>query len=65
MFFLNPLFWIIIGLGIAIPASITIIINISIKLKVGDDYEFSLVSLFKVYLIALLGWAIFLTEVIN
>jgi hypothetical protein len=65
MFFLNSMFWIIVGLGLALPSTVTIVINIGIKLKAGDSYEFSLGSLFRVYLISLLGWAIFLSEVMG
>jgi uncharacterized membrane protein len=65
MFIINPLFWVIIGLGIAVPATFTIIVNISFKLRNGDNYEFSLVGLFKVYLIALIGWGIFFSEVVR
>jgi hypothetical protein len=65
MFITNSLFWIIIGLGIGIPATVTIIINVITKVISGDNYDLSVVSLFKVYLVALIGWSIFFSEVIR
>lgn len=65
MFFVNPLFWIIVGLGLAIPATATILINMTIKIREGDNYQISIIDMFKVYLVALIGWGIFFSEVMG
>jgi hypothetical protein len=53
------LFLCILGLGTSIPFTLVIIINLIIKVREGDRYQLNIISLGKVYLVALLGWALF------
>jgi L-cystine uptake protein TcyP (sodium:dicarboxylate symporter family) len=48
----------IVGLGISIPLTAVLIISIIVKLASGDNYQLDLTKLFKIYLGALLGWAL-------
>jgi len=59
------IFLIIIGLGLAIPSTVIIVFNLLVKWRAGNEYELSLASLAKIYFVALLGWAIFLNEVMG
>ena len=59
MFFLNPLFWEILSLGLALPCSFVIIFNLFIKAAAGEQYQLNIKQLFAVYFLALLGWSIF------
>lgn len=52
------IFWMILGVGIALPTTLILIHNVWLKAKEGDNYELNLSQLGKVYFIALLGWAI-------
>jgi hypothetical protein len=51
------------GLGIAIPFTLVIVINMIIKVREGDKYQLNIVSLGKVYLVALFGWALFFSTI--
>lgn len=55
---ISSLFWEILGMGIALPATYVFIHNVWLKSKEGDNYELNLPQLSRVYFIALLGWAI-------
>lgn len=55
---LNSVFWMILGLGIAIPFTVVAFFNISIKIKNPDSYDLNLGKLAVVYTLALLGWAL-------
>jgi len=52
-----PIFWIILGLGLAIPSTLVLAINLILKAVNGDKYEINLFQTFKVYSISLIGWA--------
>ena len=54
---IHHIFWLILGLGLATPATLVIITNLILKAVNGDKYEISLSQTFKVYLVALIGWA--------
>ena len=51
-------FFQILGLGIAIPATIIIVFNLSVKAMKGEEYQLSLKVLAIVYFTGLLGYAI-------
>jgi len=51
-------FWLVLGLGIAIPFSAVAVFNIFLSMAKGDNYELDLKRLGIIYLIALVGWAI-------
>lgn len=59
MFLLSAMFWKILGLGVSIPCTLIIIMNLGIKAISGDSYELSLKRVGILYFIALLGWAIY------
>lgn len=52
------IFWIIMGVGIAIPSTLILIHNVWLKAKEGDNYELKIGQLGKLYFVALMGWAI-------
>lgn len=56
------LFLIIIGLGIAIPFTFVILTTIMVKVK-DEAYQLDMSSLGKTYLVALLGWSIFVATI--
>jgi hypothetical protein len=48
----------IVALGVAIPLTCVMILNITIKLVSGDNYNLDLAKLFKIYVGALVAWAV-------
>jgi uncharacterized membrane protein YccC len=48
----------IVGLGLSIPLTAVLIISIIVKLASGDNYQLDMTKLFRIYLGALLGWAL-------
>jgi hypothetical protein len=59
------IFFIILGLGVAIPFSIVLLINLSLKIVLGGSYEVELKKVGIVYLVALLGWSTFFATFLN
>lgn len=57
------LFLCIIGLGIAIPFTGVILLNIVIKL-VEASYQLDINKITKLYLMALGGWALFISTIL-
>lgn len=57
--FNNPLFWKILSLGTAIPATIIVLITLLTQITAGGGYQADLSKLFRIYIVALLGWSIF------
>ena len=45
------------GLGIALPATLVLIFNFVIKMTAGDNYNLDLTKIAILYVVALLGWA--------
>jgi len=64
MFLISSIFWIILSLGVAIPTTFSVIITLVTKLVAGESYSINIPTLFKIYLIALLSWAIFVAEIL-
>lgn len=56
----NEMFGVILGLGLAIPCTGILILNLLVKAFNGDNYQLDLGGLGKVYLLALLGWSLFI-----
>lgn len=48
----------ILGFGIAIPATLVVLITVLTKATAGNNYEVKGNNLFFFYLTALIGWAI-------
>ena len=55
----------ILGLGVAIPFTLVMLINIIIKVREGSSYQIDMLSLGKVYITALLGWALFVSTILG
>lgn len=55
---ITSLFWMIIGLGIAVPSTLLLIFNLFTKAIAGENYQLSLQKVASLYLIALVGWGI-------
>ena len=60
----TQIFWNIIGLGLAIPSTIVLIFNLSVKARAGDNYQIDVSKTFLLYTLCLLGWAIFFGVVV-
>ena len=54
---ITNLFWVMLGLGIALPATLVLIFNFVIKMTAGDNYNLDLTKIAILYVVALLGWA--------
>lgn len=48
----------IVALGIAIPLTAVLFLNITIKVISGDNYQLDLQKLFRIYVGSLVAWAI-------
>jgi hypothetical protein len=59
------LFVLIVSLGLAIPFTGILIINLSLKLIAGDNYELNMLKLGKVYGVSLVSWALFVSILIK
>jgi len=55
---MNTAFWLILGLGVAIPGTLVLIINIVLSLLASDNYKLNLKQLGLVYVVTILGYAI-------
>lgn len=55
------LFLIIFSLGMAVPATIVVFITMFVKITQGDNFSTNMLVLSLVYVIALLGWAMFIS----
>jgi hypothetical protein len=51
-------FWLVIGLGIVIPTTAILILNLLLKAKNGDNYNLSGLKVAVLYAISIVGWAI-------
>jgi hypothetical protein len=48
----------IVAIGIAVPLTTVLFLNITIKVISGDNYQLDLHKLFRIYVGALVAWAI-------
>ncbi|MMZ43524.1 hypothetical protein D1872_50760 [compost metagenome] len=51
-------FWLILGLGLAIPGTIVLIINMVLSLVAANNYSLDIKRVALVYFVTLLGYAI-------
>lgn len=51
-------FWVILGLGIAIPSTLLILFNLFTKAIAGENYELKIDKLGIYYLVTIVGWAV-------
>jgi hypothetical protein len=54
---MTSIFWMILGLGVAIPGTIVLIVNMVLSLVAKDNYTLDLKKIGMVYFITLLGYA--------
>jgi hypothetical protein len=55
---INSLFFLIIGLGLAVPGALLLIFTVTMSFTAGDKFELNMKKLIAVYLVTLLGFAI-------
>jgi hypothetical protein len=55
---MTSVFWLIIGIGLAVPATLVLITNILLSIRAKDNYTLDLKRVGLVYLVALIGYAI-------
>jgi hypothetical protein len=55
---INSLFFLIIGLGLAVPGTLLLIFTVTMSFTAGDKFELNMKKLIAVYLVTLLGFAI-------
>lgn len=48
----------IVSIGVAVPLTVVLLLNITLKILAGDSYELNLNKLFKIYVGALVCWGI-------
>lgn len=59
MFLKSVLFWKILSIGIAVPATFVSLITLITQLTAKGAYQANIKAWFGTYVLALLGWAIY------
>ena len=58
------IFGLILGLGISIPFTCSILIATVVKIQQGSDYLLDINALSRAYVLALVGWSLFFSSIL-